>query len=350
MSKKEIPIENIYYMLIYAWKKLKESGQINIDQINRIELINLLASVFLSGLEYLIKRNLDRNYILFSEDTRHIRGKFDFAVSIKRNLIKKVMLHCSFDEMSYNVIHNQIIKTMIMYLLRFKDLDDDIRKKLRTLYFYFNEVSTIELNKKVFRTVRLNHNNYYYDFLLKISELIYDNALFDEDTGKYKFYNFLENNMANIFENFVRNFYKIELPKELPDVDVKGSEQIKWDISDYDENSMEILPQMQTDTSIVYEKKKLIIDTKFYIEALKGQYDKKKLISNNLYQIFAYVKNSEKEFPNCQGMLLYPKVDKDIDVSYVIQEHKIMVRTINLNQKWEQIYKDLIDIVSKEIV
>lgn len=349
MSDVKIPIENIYYLLIYAWNKLEEAGQVNVNEISKTDLINLLASVFNSGLKYIIKRSLDRNYILFSEDTMRIRGKIDFGVSIKRNLIKNVMLHCHYDELSYDIIHNQIIKTTISNLLRFAELDKKIKKDLRTLYFYFNEVSTIELNKKIFGTVRLNRNNYYYDFLMKISELIYDNALFDEETGYYKFIDILNKNMGKLFEEFVRNFYKIELPNELQGVKVKGSEIINWDVSESNEESMKLLPEMQTDTSIILGDQKLIIDTKFYKEALKGQYNKKKLISTNLYQIFAYVKNSEKDYPNCKGMLLYPTVEKEIDCDYMIQGHKIMIRTINLNQDRKEIHKDLIEIVKSEL-
>ena len=64
------------------------------------------------------------------------------------------------------------------------------------------------------------------DFLLKICEIIYENLLISEDPGMSKFRDFLrdERKMAAVFENFVRNFYRLEVPE----CKVK-SEVISWD-------------------------------------------------------------------------------------------------------------------------
>ena len=51
------------------------------------------------------------------------------------------------------------------------------------------------------------------------------------------------------------------------------------------------LPVMQTDTLLKYRDQVLIIDTKYYEKILRDHYDKAILHSENLYQIFTYVKN-----------------------------------------------------------
>lgn len=55
------------------------------------------------------------------------------------------------------------------------------------------------------------------------------------------------------------------------------------------------LPVMQTDTLLKYRDQVLIIDTKYYEKILRDHYDKAILHSENLYQIFTYVKNKEAE-------------------------------------------------------
>ena len=52
------------------------------------------------------------------------------------------------------------------------------------------------------------------------------------------------------------------------------------------------LPVMQTDTLLKYRDQVLIIDTKYYEKILRDHYDKAILHSENLYQIFTYVKNT----------------------------------------------------------
>ena len=53
----------------------------------------------------------------------------------------------------------------------------------------------------------------------------------------------------------------------------------------------------------------LIIDTKFYPNALQTNFDHKTFISGNMYQIFSYVKNSLFDGAK-SGMLLYPTVNE----------------------------------------
>lgn len=149
--------------------------------------------------------------------------------------------------------------------------------------------------------------------------------------------------MAYLFENFVRNFYK----RELKDCKVYR-ENINWDIDENDNVFKDFLPQMQTDISIETDNRKIIIDTKFYKDAFTYYMDSKKLISSNLYQLFAYLKNVEAKGglnTKAAGMLIYPMANQQIDYDYFIQGHKIMIRTVDLNQEWKLIHKRLTDII-----
>lgn len=341
-----IPIQNIYYMLCYAWDRLKEKDIISIDNIEGNNLLNLFAKVLAGGISYLIKRGFDRRYIGINDDISCIRGKIIFNHSSKRMLWIKGKMSCEFDDMSYNVLHNQIIKTIIEQLINHKELDDELKDSLLNQYKYFRYFDSIKLNKKVFSKVQINKNNQYYDFVLKICEIIYDNLLVDERTGQTKFKEFDrdEKHMAYLFENFVRNFYK----RELRGCVVKR-EDIFWDLVDFNNGHISYLPKMQTDISIETENRKIIIDTKFYKDAFTHNMDSVKLNSNNLYQLFSYLKNIEAKgglSMNAEGILIYPLVDKEIEYDYYIQGHSVKVRTINLNREWQLIHKQLIDIVS----
>jgi 5-methylcytosine-specific restriction enzyme subunit McrC len=107
---------------------------------------------------------------------------------------------------------------------------------------------------------------------------------------------------------------------------------------------------MSTDISLHSPTRKIIIDTKYYKEALKARYDKEKINSNNLYQLFSYLINQESELDDrtleCEGILLYPVVEKGFGFSYKFENHKIRVMSINLNQEWHGIRKDLLEILA----
>ncbi len=78
------------------------------------------------------------------------------------------------------------------------------------------------------------------------------------------------------------------------------------------------------------------------------------LRSNNLYQIFTYVKNKEyelKDIPehSVSGMLLYAKTDEEIqpDNDYVMSGNRISVKTLDLNADFSSIKKTLDGIVQQ---
>ena len=87
----------------------------------------------------------------------------------------------------------------------------------------------------------------------------------------------------------------------------------------------------------------LIIDAKYYSHTMQSQYGVSTLHSNNLYQIFTYVKNKEKEFEDREhtvaGMLLYAKTDEETqpDGRYRMSGNRISVKTLDLNCNFREI-------------
>ena len=208
----KIPIQNIYYLLCYAWNKLDERDIVNVHSIDSTNILDLFARVLIGGISRLFKQGLDRGYVTCSEETRCLKGKICFSPTIKQNLFIKAKAYCDYDELSYDVIHNQILKATIRLLITEESLDKDYKNQLIGFYRKLQEIEDIRLSHKIFSMIQLHRNNSFYDFLLKICGLLYDNLLVTEDPGKSKFQDFLqdERQMAYLFEEFVRNFYKIE--------------------------------------------------------------------------------------------------------------------------------------------
>ena len=83
---------------------------------------------------------------------------------------------------------------------------------------------------------------------------------------------------------------------------------------------------------------------------MQSQYDTHTLHSNNLYQIFTYVKNKDVEFGDkiheVSGMLLYARTDETIqpDNSYMMSGNRISVKTLDLNRPFAEIAQQLNEI------
>lgn len=342
----KIPIENIYYLLCYAWDKLDEKDIVDVDSAGVTSLKELFAKVIVSGVNHIKRRGLDRGYIQHHEEGSFIKGKIDFNRSLKRQLFNKAKAVCEFEELSHDILHNQIVKATIKILKKVEGLKTAQKENLGEVEKYFRDVSDIRLTSRDFGSVQLHSNNYFYDFLLKICEIVYHSILPGEEEGDYKFRDFLRqrDKMATLFEEFIRNFYR----REKPEYNVRRRE-IKWDILADNNSNTDIIPLLKTDLLLESKKQNIIVEVKFYEKTLKENRGKGKISPEHLRQLAAYLKNYELDpkssFEQLKGILLYPEVDDRIDFEGKLWGYQLGIKTVNLCQNWEKIHERLVEII-----
>ena len=339
-----IPIQNIYYLLCYAWGKLPEREVVAVDPTDAATLPDLFARVLVSGTKHLLRRGFDRGYVHRCELMSRLRGRVRFEDAVRTGLTLNSRLPCDCDELSYDILHNQILKATMRQLLRSEGLGANNSRELFQLCRLFSDVQDIEVTSRVFGQVQLYQNTRFYDFLLKVCELVHRNLLPTRNCGSGKFMDFVQDEaqMRVLFESFVRTFYRVHT-----DYRVKR-EDIHWKWIAADEISESLLPKMQTDISLTSDTRKIIIDCKFTPQATGRHYEAEKLRSSHLYQIHAYLNNLREGTltDRCEIMLLYPTVDTPLCASYSDRGRTVSIRTINLNQSWHGIHKDLLAIVN----
>jgi 5-methylcytosine-specific restriction enzyme subunit McrC len=339
--KRAIPIENIYYLFCYVWDRFPEGQAIGVGRTDSPKIWDLFASVLVRGVNRLKRRGLDRGYDEIEEETSTIRGRIIMGETLRRNLLVFGRANCRFDELRHDILHNQIIKATLSELTRVDELDASLRHELRCSTHLFSEVSDISLSSSLFRRVQLSRNNANYDLLLKICELMHSAQLPHQQGRSSKFSNALEdeNIMAGVFESFVRNFFKREQSKF-----TVASECIQWDGQALNAESAQYLPTMRTDVTLRSNDRTIIIDAKYYTEALTENYGRKKLRSDHLYQLFSYLKNCRSRsgiMPAVEGILVYPATSQPLDLQYTISGHVVRIRTIRLDQPWKNIHTDM---------
>ena len=339
-----IRIQNIYYMLAYAFQVLNEQGYRNIATEDFENTAELCAAILARGINIQIKRGLGKEYIPRTEALSSLRGKIDITESIKTQALQRKQLVCSYDEFSVNSYMNRIIKSTVLLLLR-ADITKARKKELRKVLVFFDDVDVIDLYS-VNWNVQYNRNNQTYRMLISICFLVVKGLLQTQSDGTTKLMDFLdEQRMHRLYEKFILQYYR----KEYPQITANAS-QIPWQL---DDDMSAMLPVMQTDIMLSHGEKTLIIDAKYYAHSTQIQYGKHSLHSGNLYQIFTYVKNKEAELADSphevSGMLLYAKTDEDIypENAYRMSGNRIEVRTLNLDGDFDSIRKQLDGIAEK---
>lgn len=343
----QIPILNIYYLLCYAWDKLEEGDKASAGISDYNQIIDLFTRVLLNGCNHLLRIGLDRDYLTLSEQYIGIKGKVNFSASLKNNLFEQGKAVCEFDEFTNNILQNQLLKATLLRISKVKSLDTTLRKEVIKLYSRLDSIDDINIKVNNFTQVKIHRNNSFYDLLLRICRMIFEATSINESDESYVFKDFIrdEKAMARLFEAFIKNYYKKE-----QNVYSVSSPKIPWMAKAINNSNLDLLPEMRTDIVLESSNRKIVIDTKYYKDITSEYFGVKTFHSNNLYQIFSYLKNLEDDESNglnrnAEGILLYPTVEYDYDQSYYIGGHNIRIVTVDLSKDWRNI-----DIRLKEVI
>lgn len=333
-----IRIQNIYYMLAYAFQVLNEQGYKSIATEEFENTAELCAAILAKGIGTQVKRGLGREYIPKTEALSSLRGKIDISESIKTNTVLKRQMICSYDEFSVNSYMNRIIKSTVRVLLA-ADISRARKKELKKLMLFFEDVEPINLYT-VDWNLHYNRNNQTYRMLISVCYLVFKGLLQTESDGSTKLMDFLdEQRMHRLYEKFILEYFR----REHPELAANAS-RIPWQL---DGGEGDMLPVMQTDIMLSKNEKILIIDAKYYAHTTQQRFDKSTLHSGNLYQIFTYVKNKEAELAGrpheVAGMLLYAGTDEEVypEQRYRMSGNWIEVRTLNLDGEFSEIRRQL---------
>lgn len=361
----QIPIQNLYYLLCYAWDVPDLQRKVKVDGALCHSPQNLLAMVLVAACERILRRGLTHEYQFEEQEVEGIRGKLNVADTLKSGKYRQGRTVCMVDELSQDVPINQIIYSTFKRLLRLPSLDKTVQDKVRNVLRRFPRLREIPVTPQTFERVKIHRNNRSYTLVLHVCKLIHQSTLPKQGTeGRYEFIDFTrdEFKMNILFERFLMNFCKLHCREEFPEI---GRSNIDFHLSSYgmvftqdNEQALRLLPTMQTDVTLYNPStgRKTILDAKYYEQMLTSRFSQQgKIRREHLSQILSYVvsqeKNTDPHTHGTDGILVYPTVTEDYDVAYRYRNtaHTIRVSTINLNQDWPLIEARLKDIVERKI-
>lgn len=341
---KNILIHNIYYMLAYAFRYFRFNMLDEIKGEKFEDIQDLFAEILIRSVSSQIKQGLYGTYVTQEGALPMIRGKIDLLKTHEVQRHKPLHTYCRYDELSFNNPYNQIVKAALQKLLSCSNVDSNRKNAIRHILQYFISIDSMSLVSVQWNQFVFDGNNQNYQFLINICRFIYEEKLMTTENGVHKMRSLSDERMERLFEKFVLEYYRRWHPETKP-----RAAQISWNINN-EKSALGILPIMQTDVMLTIGDRILIIDTKYYSQTLQSNFDKQKIHSNNLYQIYTYVTEQDKERTGrVDGMLLYAKTQEAI----VLDNHVTMdfgntlyFRTLDLNQDFHNICQQLDNIVN----
>jgi 5-methylcytosine-specific restriction enzyme subunit McrC len=366
-------------MLLYVWgrydKDLADSAREVGSEGEISSLPNLFAHVLSEAVSHQLRRGLYRDYQPKEETGPRIRGQLQVGPSVGRMLFRQGLAQCVFDEFSPDTLHNRIIKTTLLRLLREGGLDAGIALRVRLLLPRLGEVSELDLRRRHFSEVRLHRNNREYGLLLDICRFIYEEAMptphgehemtfraFAGDWFKRK---------GRLFQNFVSRFYELRAVEAGWEVQKSGTTfQHPLKAATLAEGAY--LQRLETDVFVTHRSgRKVLIECKFYGKPFASKPKRRtekddelsdedvgaepeapgrKISNEHLLQLGAYMDGlTRKEgAKGVEGLLLYVQPDdQPLSADFVREGVKgspqpLRVRCLDLTKPWNQVEADLL--------
>lgn len=345
-----IPIRNLWYLLLYAWDRAAFRGRWSADSEAAPSLPGLLARVLADLTASLLRKGLGRSYVHDAETIRGVRGRIDFATSLRRLTFENGQAHCQFDRFSTDTLRNQILRSTLHCLAEMPALRDgtpyakNLRLRLGNLVRSLGGIAIIEVHDGLFDRLQTGRNDADYELIMNICRLLHRLMIPTQEQGPRAVAGLAELAMPKVFEDFVRNFYRAHFS----DAYHIAREWLHFP----DDYGCPLAPAMGTDVTLTSrgDGSRIVVECKFSINTLAtSERGKEVFKSPNLYQLYAYLRSQEDRTPEhrgASGLLLYPTVHADLDECMHIQGHRIRVATVDLAAGWEAIEARLLSLIS----
>ena len=342
----KVPIQNLYYLFCYAWQFIPADVAIDVGVVDCPDILNLCGHVLLTGIDRILRRGLDRGYQQHVGESARVRGRIDVTETMNAVSWLSGRLVCRYEDLSPEVLHNQILLSTVRMLASAPSVDQGLRDRLHEADQRLAGITPIFLTDAVFRRFQLHRNNGFYAFLMRVCELVHLSLLADhEGKGRASFRDVLSDEayMATVFEEFVRNFFSLKQKR----FTVRRTRP-RWNATADHPDQLGFLPSMMTDVTLCSPDRTIIIDAKYYRAALQTHFGAKTIHSANLYQLMAYLHGTTvatKPPSILEGVLIYPVGEHAADLRLKIDGYPVRVYTLNLAQTWYAIEAELLKLV-----
>ena len=347
-----IPIRNLWHMLLYAWNEIPLKSHGMLEDVERAPTIDaLLASILMKLMQSRLRIGLGGGYVTTQGRLQGIHGQVNFSESLKQRTFEHGEAYCKYEQYSANAPKNQVIRTTLARLIQTGQFGPDadqanvLRHRLRHLTASLDGIDLIEPTPDLIHRQQLGRNDNDYRLMLEICWLILQCQMPMESAGTHPLPVVDRDALVlhSIYERFVANFYRLQLDGWT----VTPQKRLEW----HEKNANPYLPSMVPDL-MLQEKSSgrlIILDTKFTSHSLTpNQWGKEIFDSAHLYQLYAYLKSQahvSEAHRNASGILLYPVVHKKFSERIELPDHVMRVESIDLTDPWQDIERQLIELV-----
>ncbi len=311
----KVPVRSLFYMLAVALEYADFRPET--AKIDRLEhLLEFVANHFAGLVEDRINAGLYRTYVAREDNLAFVRGRIDFTNHVRQNYVLRQRTYCRFEELTWDVPENQVIRQVI-HLLSVWDFTSDLRNRLAQLDATLHEVSPSLMSAADVSRFTYHRLNEDYRPIHQLCQLFLQGASLSELFGEFSYRTFLLD-MNALFEAFVSRVLERRVPAGLTLI---PQHRTHLDFA----RSVRIVPDLVIQSGDVTV---LVADCK-YKRVAEGEYK-----NHDLYQVISYCLAERTQY----GLLIYPKhLLEEVQGEVLVRNSDIRVEqiSIDLGGDWE---------------
>lgn len=308
-------INSLPELLALAYRTLApppRSGTANVDSSNPTEwlLVQLAGEV-----QELLARGLRRGYVTRRERLPFVRGRTRPII----NPAQLPFLDCEYADFVADTPENQLLRG-VLELLAPVVRNRAVRRQYDDALSYLGDVSPTRPSLAHFDRVQLNRLNQHYQPSLALARLALEGAGVVDSAGSATAPAYFVL-MWQVWENAAASALKDAGVKDL----LEKPRYRSAFLHQYGQPNLPVT--IEPDLVVGHRQSpRMVIDLKWGPALLADRHGRRRLRNSHLYQIASYATALD-----CDGLLLYPQMDDEVDTAYTFNGRRILIRTVDLS-------------------
>jgi 5-methylcytosine-specific restriction enzyme subunit McrC len=311
----KIPVSNILGLASLAYRRLPLPAAVGETELREGEPLDWLAFLIVVEVEALLARGMRQGYVSVQDELPYVRGRIQFT-SAARSWSRPGLASCEFADFIPDTPENRVLRVALEALGRSRLLPG-LRARVIAATAWLAGVTLVPLSPQLMSAVRLTRLNAHYRSALDLCRLYLEGRAVEQPTGEVAAPAFLFP-MEQVFEAAVANY----LAMRRNDLKIQPERSLA-PISGEPHHPFTFRPDLLFGETPAL----LVLDTKYANPERQTQFGTHSFRNNDLYQIAFYA----NEY-GCPGLLVYPKADRDVLVTFEAARAVCAIATVDLTQ------------------
>lgn len=285
------------------------------------EVVDWLAVLLVGEIEVLVDYGLRQDYVVVDDELPYVRGRICFQ---RNPLARPGLTACEFADFLPDIPENRVLLACLELLATHRLLPG-VQGRVEQLLARFHRVELVRLSDQLFADLQTTRLNSHYEPALRLCCLLWDQESLSQRAGDVKAPAYFFP-MHQVFERAVTAF----LQDHLTDVfSQKGGTY--QPIGGHPATSLSFAADI-----VIGSPPQVVADTKYTRAEIPNQFGGLSFQNKHVYQVAFYALCL-----GCPGVLIYPRDDRDIDVTFNFEGVEVSLLTIDLTKAGLASFDDL---------